>query len=227
MEGRPVAHVAKELGISRQCAHRWVARYRAEGEAGWGPSSRPHRRPRRTPADVEQGVLSCDATSGAVRTGSAPSWASRHGRSRRSCTATRCPPARLRPADRRGDPGLQDHDPALRTGRTGDLIHIDVKKLGRIPDGGGWRAHGRSERGPRPRDRLRLRPRRRRRPLPLRLRRGPQRRDRPDLCQLRPAAALVFLSHGITVREVITDNARNYTDSPTSKPPSARSAHAT
>jgi transposase len=32
--GRPVAHVAKELGISRQCAHRWIARFRAEGEAG-------------------------------------------------------------------------------------------------------------------------------------------------------------------------------------------------
>lgn len=27
----------------------------------------------------------------------------------------------------------------------GALIHVDVKKLGRIPDGGGWRAHGRSE----------------------------------------------------------------------------------
>jgi transposase InsO family protein len=25
----------------------------------------------------------------------------------------------------------------------GDLVHMDVKKLGRIPDGGGWRAHGR------------------------------------------------------------------------------------
>ena len=27
----------------------------------------------------------------------------------------------------------------------GDLIHVDVKKVGRIPDGGGWKAHGRSE----------------------------------------------------------------------------------
>jgi len=27
----------------------------------------------------------------------------------------------------------------------GSLVHADVKKLGRIPDGGGWRAHGRSE----------------------------------------------------------------------------------
>ncbi len=33
-DNRPVAHVAKELGVSRQCAHRWVRRYRAEGEAG-------------------------------------------------------------------------------------------------------------------------------------------------------------------------------------------------
>jgi transposase InsO family protein len=34
--------------------------------------------------------------------------------------------------------------------RPGELVHVDVKKLGRIPDGGGWRAHGR---GARPRDR--------------------------------------------------------------------------
>lgn len=27
----------------------------------------------------------------------------------------------------------------------GDLVHVDVKKVGRIPDGGGWKAHGRSE----------------------------------------------------------------------------------
>ncbi|ELS58691.1 putative Transposase [Streptomyces viridochromogenes Tue57] len=28
--------------------------------------------------------------------------------------------------------------------RPGELIHVDVKKLGRIPDGGGWRVHGRA-----------------------------------------------------------------------------------
>ena len=58
VQGRPVAHVAKELGVSRQCAHRWVARFRAEGEAGLADrSSRPHRCPRRTPADIEARVL--------------------------------------------------------------------------------------------------------------------------------------------------------------------------
>ncbi len=34
VEGSPVAHVAKAMGVSRQCAHRWVTRFDAEGEAG-------------------------------------------------------------------------------------------------------------------------------------------------------------------------------------------------
>ncbi|CAH0281217.1 hypothetical protein SRABI26_03950 [Arthrobacter sp. Bi26] len=29
--GRPVAHIAAELGVSRQTAYRWVRRFRAEG----------------------------------------------------------------------------------------------------------------------------------------------------------------------------------------------------
>ncbi len=31
----------------------------------------------------------------------------------------------------------------IHTDRPGELVHVDVKKLGRIPTGGGWRAHGR------------------------------------------------------------------------------------
>ena len=58
VQGRPAAHVAKELGVSRQCAYRWLGRYDAEGEAGLHDrSSRPHRTPTRTPARVEQRVL--------------------------------------------------------------------------------------------------------------------------------------------------------------------------
>ena len=57
-EGMPVAHVAKAMGISRQCAHRWLARWDAEGEAGLvDRSSRPHRSPTRTPVEVEQRVV--------------------------------------------------------------------------------------------------------------------------------------------------------------------------
>jgi hypothetical protein len=91
-DGRPVSHVAKELGVSRQCAHRWVARFRAEGEAGLlDRSSRPHHCPRRTPIDVEQKFSSCGAARDVVRTTSAPSSTSRPARSQRPCAATASP----------------------------------------------------------------------------------------------------------------------------------------
>lgn len=59
---------------------------------------------------------------------------------------------------RHGMPYLRELDPLtgarIRSSKTtairyererpGELVHMDVKKLGRIPDGGGWRAHGRS-----------------------------------------------------------------------------------
>ena len=49
-DGWPVAHAAKAMGVSRQCAHRWLARFDAEGMAGLEDrSSRPHRMPNRIP----------------------------------------------------------------------------------------------------------------------------------------------------------------------------------
>ena len=57
-QGWPVAHAAKAMGVSRQCAHRWVARYDAEGDAGLEDrSSRPHRSPNRTAPEVEAAVV--------------------------------------------------------------------------------------------------------------------------------------------------------------------------
>src|SRR5262245_28632999 len=54
----PVAHVARAMGISRQCAHRWVVRFDTEGDTGlFDRSSRPHRMPTRTPAEIEALVL--------------------------------------------------------------------------------------------------------------------------------------------------------------------------
>jgi hypothetical protein len=47
--GRPIAHVAAEAGISRQCLSKWYGRFLAEGEAGLlDRSSRPSRSPIRT-----------------------------------------------------------------------------------------------------------------------------------------------------------------------------------
>jgi transposase InsO family protein len=145
VDGRPVAHVAKELGISRQCAHRWVARFDAEGEAGLADrSSRPRTSPTRTPARVEQRVLKARREH---RCG--PIGLARH---------TRVPAATCgRILRRHGVPRLSACDPLtgqiIRTSRCsaqryerehpGELVHLDVKKIGRIPDGGGWRANGR------------------------------------------------------------------------------------
>ncbi|WP_031023524.1 leucine zipper domain-containing protein, partial [Streptomyces rimosus] len=55
--GRPVAHVAAEMGISRPTAHKWMSRWRAEGDAGLHDRpSRPHTAPHRTPAGLEASV---------------------------------------------------------------------------------------------------------------------------------------------------------------------------
>lgn len=55
--GRPVAHVAAKMGISRATAHKWVRRWRAEGGAGLHDrSSWPHTTPHRTAPAVEARV---------------------------------------------------------------------------------------------------------------------------------------------------------------------------
>src|SRR4051812_49836432 len=57
LAGRPVAHVAAEMGISRPTAYKWLRRWREHGEAGLHDrSSRPHTTPHRTPATIEAEV---------------------------------------------------------------------------------------------------------------------------------------------------------------------------
>lgn len=215
-DGRPVAHVAKEMGVSRQCAHRWVARYLGEGELGLAErSSRPHRMPTRTPAKVETRVLASRAK---LRAG-------------RDVVAARTRvPARTvtRILARHGVPRLGECDPVtglpIRASRVttrryerecpGDLIHVDVKKLGRIPPGGGWRLHGRAATAAH---------RHKRTPLGFdyvhaavddhsRLAYAEILPDEkgPTCAAFLLRAAAWFAAQGFTVREVITDNARNY-----------------
>ena len=76
--GRPVAHVAAEMGISRVTAHKWVRRWHAEGEAGLHDrSSRPHVTPHRTPTTMESQVCRLRTTRelGPARTGPIPGLA--------------------------------------------------------------------------------------------------------------------------------------------------------
>lgn len=139
------AHLAAAMGVSRRCVRRWLDRYAAEGEAGLHDrSSRPHRIANRTPGGSTDAVV-------AIR---------RKERIGRDEIAARTGvPARTvsRIIGRAGLPRLADLDPMtgerIRASKTtairyererpGELVHMDVKKLGRIPDGGGWRALGR------------------------------------------------------------------------------------
>jgi transposase InsO family protein len=137
--GRPIAHIAADMGISRATAYKWWARWRREGDTGlWDRSSCPHRCPTRTAAAMERRV-------------------------ERLRRARKLGPARIagilemhastvhRVLRRQGLHQLRTFDrPSgrvirrIETSRPGELVHIDVKKLGRIPDGGGWWAHGRA-----------------------------------------------------------------------------------
>ncbi|MCF8526178.1 MAG: IS481 family transposase [Candidatus Nanopelagicales bacterium] len=144
MHHRPVSHVAKEMGVSRQCAHRWVARFDAEGWTGLHDrSSRARSFPTRTPAVVEAAVVAArrDLRLGRDRIAEITGVPAR--------TVSRIRARHAMPAIGALDPvtGLlirASTVTGLRYERAapGDLVHVDVKKLGRIPDGGGWRAHG-------------------------------------------------------------------------------------
>jgi transposase len=57
-QGRPVAHVVVEMNVSRATGYKWLARWRAEGPAGLNDrSSRAHRLPDKTAAELEAQVL--------------------------------------------------------------------------------------------------------------------------------------------------------------------------
>lgn len=141
----PVAHVAKAMGVSRQCAHRWVARFDAEGEAGLHDrSSRPRHTPTRTPRRIERRVLAArrEHRRGqdwiGAELGVAPRTVGRILRRHHVPHLAACDPMT-------GQVIRASKTTAVRyeRDRPGELLHMDVKKIGRIPDGGGWRAHGR------------------------------------------------------------------------------------
>ncbi|MYZ36477.1 IS481 family transposase, partial [Streptomyces sp. MnatMP-M17] len=144
--GRPIAHVAAEAGISRRCLAKWYARWRAHGEDGLlDHSSRPATSPARTAEDIADLV---EALRRQTKYGPARLAAELH----RLRGVTVAPATVHRVLVRRGLNRLRDLDPPtgeqLREviryehDRVGDMVHVDIKKLGRIPTGGGWRMHG-------------------------------------------------------------------------------------
>ena len=141
--GERVHDVARQMGVSRQTASKWLARAR-RGEPMSDRASRPRTLARLTPREDEDRV--CEARSSMLL--SPLGLAAETGVPARTC-------ARI--VARRGLPRLADVDrvtgevrdrgPATRVRyereRPGELVHVDVKKVARIPEGGGHRALGR------------------------------------------------------------------------------------
>jgi transposase InsO family protein len=122
--GWPLMEAAEAAGVSGRTARKWVARFKAEGEAGLvDRSSAPKRIPHRTPPDRVEAIkalrkLRLTAAEIAEAVGMALStvslWLKRIGLGKRS---------RLEPPE-----------PANRyeRRRPGELVHVDIKRLGRF-----------------------------------------------------------------------------------------------
>ena len=139
---RPIAHVAAEMGISRATASKWVNRYRRHGELGLlDRSSVPARQPTATPGRL---VRRIEAMRAQVVSPRITFELHQDGTSVSRRTITRLL-AQLGLNRRKFiDPnGQTNRQPQRITAeRPGHMVHIDVKKVGRIPDGGGWRVQG-------------------------------------------------------------------------------------
>jgi transposase InsO family protein len=216
LAGHKVKDVAGQLGISRTTVYKWISRYAAQGPAGLADrSSRPRTSPRQTPLRVELQVLLTRmelhvgpvqlatelglpaATIGAVLR----RWAVPH----------------LAELDRITGELLRSRTTEQRYEhpRPGDLLHVDVKKLGRIPDGGGWRLDGANNPDHRRNKHVRT---------------GfdyvhvaiddhsrvayaevlPDERGTTCAGFLHRATQWFHDTHGVTVRRVLTDNAKSY-----------------
>lgn len=140
-EGWPVRRAAERFQVSPATASRWARRYR-DGLPMTDCTSRPHSSPNKTPQRLERRIVKLRYCR---RWG--PHRISYHLGVPRSTVG--------RVLERYQMPLLAHLDqatglPVRKTKATryevaapGELVHVDIKKLGRIPDGGGWRIHGR------------------------------------------------------------------------------------
>jgi transposase InsO family protein len=139
-DGWTIGYAAAVFNVAWPTAKKWADRYRQGGRAAMEDrSSRPHRCPHRTPQPVVRKIvhLRWKKRLGPVQI------AGRLGLAASTVHAVlvRCRLNRLSHVDRAtGEPIRRyEHD------QPGSLLHVDVKKLGNIPDGGGWRYVGRAQ----------------------------------------------------------------------------------
>lgn len=138
--GTPAATVARQMSVSRATVYKWWARWESDPDGAWwlDRSSRPRSCPARTRRKTERRILSLRRNKklGPARiagrlempASTVHAVLARHGVSR------------LTWMDRPTGQVVRRYE----ADRPGDLVHVDIKKLGKVPPGGGWRAHGRS-----------------------------------------------------------------------------------
>ena len=213
--GWPYARAAERFSVSATTARRWATRYRSEGAAGMADrSSRPRSSPGRLDHRLERRILGLRVSR-------------RWGPARIAYHLGLNPSTVHKVLTRFGCPRLKWTDPAtgvrIKSSRAdrhsyehaapGDLIHVDVKKLGRISHGGGWRFRG-QQTGKRNKDR---------KPagwaylhhavddhsrLAYSEIHADERKETAVAFWRR--ARRFFAAHGITIRAVLTDNGNAY-----------------
>jgi transposase InsO family protein len=138
-EGWPLTKAAEAAGVSGRTASKWLARWRAEGERGLRDrSSAPNRIPHRTPkatVDLIEKLRRIRMTAAEIAEllclalSTVSVWLKRLGLGKRSRLEPPEPPNRY------------------ERSRPGELVHVDVKKLGRISSkGAGHRVTGKANR---------------------------------------------------------------------------------
>ena len=137
-DGWALRRAAERFQVSPTTAQRWAERYRQFGEAGMADrSSRPRTSPRRTPTRTERRIIKVRVLRrwGPARIAHllrlVPSTVHR--------VLTRFGLARLTHLDRATGRVIRRYERE----RPGELVHVDIKKLGNIPDGGGHKTLGR------------------------------------------------------------------------------------
>ena len=137
-DGWPVRRAAERFQVSHTTAARWAGRYRQSGAAGMADRScRPHRSPGQLPLRTERRIIKLRVTR---RLGPARiAWALHLNPSTVHQVLRRYHCPRLAHLDRATKEPVRRYE----RDRPGELIHVDVKKLGNIPDGGGHRIHDR------------------------------------------------------------------------------------
>jgi len=146
-QGWSRTQAAEAAGVSGRTCSKWIKRYRADGEAGLlDRSSAPKSIPHRTPEELVEVVVLLRKLR---MTGAEIAFCLGMALSTASAVLLRVGLGKLS--------RLEPPEPPNRYERrhAGELLHVDVKKLGRIPEGrAGHRVHGnrRLQRSPRKRD---------------------------------------------------------------------------